>query len=131
MAGLGLREWPSLQQVLRLERVVNCNGVETRTVSYAVTSLATDRMTAPQLLQLWRNHWGIENSSFYVRDVTLGEDRCRVRTGHAPLNLSLVRGLAIGLAHRVGSNVAALLREHLFHPTVLLNRLLRPEIMFT
>lgn len=132
MAGLGLREWPGLQQVLQLERVVHCDDVETRTVSYAVTSLPVGRLTAAQLLQLWRNHWGIENSSFYVRDVTLGEDRCRVRTGHAPLNLSHIRGLAIGLAHRVGApNVAALLREHLFHPTVLFNRLFRPELMFT
>ena len=27
-----------------------------------------------------RSHWGIENTSHYARDVTLGEDRSRIRT---------------------------------------------------
>jgi predicted transposase YbfD/YdcC len=25
-------------------------------------------------------HWGIKNSSYYARDVTMGEDRSRIRT---------------------------------------------------
>jgi len=130
--GLGLRGWPGLQQVLRLERVVTSGDQETRTVSYAVTSVSVGRLTARQLLQLWRDHWGIENSCFYVRDVTLGEDRCRVRTGHAGLNLAHVRNFALSVVQRLGAaNVAAQLRQHLFHPTVLLKRLIRPEFMLT
>jgi predicted transposase YbfD/YdcC len=27
-----------------------------------------------------RAHWGIENTSHYSRDVTFGEDRCRIRS---------------------------------------------------
>ena len=109
-----------------------CRGAETRTVSYAVTSVPVGRLTAQQLLTLWREHWGLENSCFYVRDVTLGEDRCRVRTGHAPLNLAHARNFAIAFANRSGAdNIAATLRQHLFQPTVLLKRLFRPEFSFT
>ena len=109
-----------------------CRGVETQTVSYAITSVPVGRLTARPLLQLWRDHWGIENSCFYVRDVTPGEDRCRVRTGHAPLNLAHARNFAIAVARRLGAdNIAAALREHLFHPSVLLKRLFRPEFMIT
>ncbi|TMQ32007.1 MAG: transposase, partial [Planctomycetota bacterium] len=36
---------------------------------------------ARRLLELTRGHWGIENRLHYVRDVTLGEDGCRVRKG--------------------------------------------------
>jgi hypothetical protein len=130
--GLGLRGWPGLQQVLRLERVVQSEGQETRTVSYAVTSVPVGRLTARQLLQLWRDHWRIENTCFYVRDVTLGEDRCRVRTGHAGLNLAHIRNFALAVVQRIGTaNVAAQLRQHLFHPSVLLKRLIQPEFTFT
>jgi len=106
-------------------------GVVTRTVVYAITSLPPGRLTAAQLLQLWRDHWRIENSCFYVRDVTLGEDRCRLRTGHAGLNLSHVRNFALAVARRTAGTVAAALRQNLFHPTVLVKRLFRPEFMFT
>ena len=33
-----------------------------------------------RLLELWRSHWGIENRVFWVRDVTMDEDRSQVRS---------------------------------------------------
>lgn len=64
-----------------------------------------------------RGHWGIENSVFYVRDVTLGEDHCRVRTGTAPHILSGMRNTVLNLLHRIeGINIAAALRRHAAHP---------------
>lgn len=53
-------------------------------------------MDAAQLQAFRRGHWGIE-SIHYVRDVTFGEDRSTVRTGHAPQNLAALRNLVIGL----------------------------------
>jgi predicted transposase YbfD/YdcC len=50
-----------------------------------------------QVLSLLRNHWKIENCLHYVRDVTLGEDACRVRTGSAPQVLAAVRNTVIHL----------------------------------
>ena len=47
---------------------------------YKITSLSPDQASAPDLLQLSRSHWSIENQLHYVRDVTLGEDRSRIRT---------------------------------------------------
>ena len=44
-----------------------------------------------------RGHWGIENSLHWVLDVTFGEDDCRVRKDHAPVNFSLVRKMALNL----------------------------------
>ena len=37
-------------------------------------------MTAPRAAEAIRAHWTIENTSHYSRDVTLGEDRSRIRT---------------------------------------------------
>lgn len=38
-----------------------------------------------------RNHWGIENGLHWVLDVVFGEDKSRIRAGHAAENVSFLR----------------------------------------
>jgi predicted transposase YbfD/YdcC len=66
-------------------------------VVYGVTSLPPTRAGAGRRLDLVRGHWRIENCLHYVRDVTLGEDACRVRAGNAPQVLAAMRNAAIHL----------------------------------
>lgn len=81
-------------------------------VVYGITSLARSQADAAKLLSLNRGHWTIENRVFYVRDVTFGEDRCRLRVQSAPINLSSVRNTAIAWLRSNGyTNLAAALRE--------------------
>ena len=61
-----------------------------------LSSRPPDRMDAAQIQQFRRGHWAIERLHC-VRDVTFGEDRSTVRTGHAPHNLATLRNLVIGL----------------------------------
>ncbi|MGD0816592.1 MAG: hypothetical protein ABSA83_23620 [Verrucomicrobiota bacterium] len=70
---------------------------ETDDVRFAVTSYWPEEAAAPQLLQLAREHWSIENVQHYRRDRTQDEDRCPVRDTIAARNLSLFRSLAIFL----------------------------------
>lgn len=62
-----------------------------------ITSLDAKRANAARLAEAQRGHWGIENSSHWRRDVTFGEDRCRTRTRHSPINLAALRNLTIAL----------------------------------
>lgn len=62
-----------------------------------LTSRPAAAMNAAQIQAFRRGHWTIENPLHYVRDVTFGEDRSTVRTGHAPDNLATLRNLVIGL----------------------------------
>lgn len=58
-----------------------------------------------------RSHWAIENSLHWVKDMTLGEDGSRIRTGRAPENMSLVRNIAINAFRKYGfSNIAQAMR---------------------
>jgi hypothetical protein len=104
-------DWPDLAQVCRLVRTTTRGGVETVTIDYAVTSVPRDQADAAQLLAWWRGHWGIENRSHYVRDVTFDEDACRIRKGDAPQNLAAFRNAIISLLRLEGHiNIAAGLR---------------------
>ena len=89
--------WPYLAQVCRLERTVARKGETSRELAYAVTSLSPQEANPRQLLTLWRGHWGIENRVHWVRDVTLDEDRCQIRTGAAPQVMAALRNMTISL----------------------------------
>jgi predicted transposase YbfD/YdcC len=104
-------DWPGVRQVFRLQRQRTVKSHTAVEEVYGITSLSPEQADAERLLSLVRGHWGIENSLHWVRDVTFGEDACRVRTGQAPRFLAACRNLAISLLHRTGArNKAAALR---------------------
>ena len=95
------REWPKLSQVVRVERERRIGGETAVEVSYYITSLDRKRAGAGRLGELIRAHWGIENRLHYVRDVTWGEDACRVRKGSGPEVLAALRNTANYLLERI------------------------------
>ena len=107
-------DWPGVAQVCRVEREVRRPGQEpSREVAYAITSAPREQADAAVLLSWWRGHWGIENRSHYVRDVTMGEDASRIKAGSAPQVLAAVRNAAIGwIRTRGADNIAAALRRN-------------------
>ena len=113
----GYLDWPHLGQVCATVRQITQKGTTRTETSYAITSLRPASAGPRRLLGVWRGHWGIENRLHWVRDVTLDEDRCQVRTGAAPQVLAAVRNTAIGALRRAGcANIAAALRRHAAHP---------------
>ena len=117
-------DWPGLAQVCRLTRTTRYRGETTVEVDYAITSAPRGLASASRLLGWWRGHWGIENRSHWVRDVTFGEDGRRVRVGAGPQNLAALRNAAIGLLRLAGTkNIAAALRENACKLDRLLTRL--------
>ena len=114
-------DWPGLKQVCRLERTTSRQGQQTVEVQYAISSLSRQRGDATLLLARWRDHWGIENRLHWVRDVSFGEDKCQVKTGHAPQNLAAFRNAAISLLRLAGyQEIAATLRDFSYQPGKLL-----------
>jgi len=110
-----------LAQVCRLERTTQCKGRTTVEIQYAVTSLSRKRADAAFLVGCWRGHWGIENGLHWVRDVTFGEDKCQVETGHGPQNLAAFRNAAVNLLHLAGcTEIAVALRDFCYRPRKLL-----------
>jgi hypothetical protein len=85
-------------------------GKKTVEVVHGITSLPPERADAQRLLALTRGHWRIENGLHYKRDVTLGEDASRVRTGVAPQVMAALRNTVIHLLRDVTPSLAAAMR---------------------
>ena len=77
-------DWhPHVAAVIRVERDVHTRNAKTGLLRHsAETAFYVSNMplTATRAAEAVRAHWTIENTSHYSRDVTLGEDRSRIRT---------------------------------------------------
>jgi predicted transposase YbfD/YdcC len=110
-------DWPDVGQVFELERVRTLKDKTEVEMVYGITSLVRTRADAAALLARVRAHWGIENGLHYVRDETLGEDRCRVRKGQATQVLAALRNACVHLLGQVPArSKAAATRRLAAHP---------------
>lgn len=95
--------WPGAAQVARIERTRWVGDKAGTEVAYIVTSLSAAKAGPERLLALSRGHWAIENRLHYVRDVSMDEDRCRVRAGARAL--AALRNLVLHLIRARGLSV--------------------------
>lgn len=106
--------WPGATHLLRrtCTRTVCRTRKTTTTTTCGLTNLPRGETSASMLESLWRGHWSIESKSHYVRDVTLGEDRNHMHTGHAPEVLAALRNGLLALWRRAGwTNIADAVRS--------------------
>lgn len=107
-------DWPGLAQVLCLERTFYYPKQDKTLVErdYGITSLRPDQIDLNTVLTRWREHWAIENKAHWVRDVIMGEDASRVRTGTLPQVLAALRNAAISLVKALGHTSVKAARRH-------------------
>jgi predicted transposase YbfD/YdcC len=107
---------PKVRQVAELTRTVTCKGKVQQEIVFLITSRSPARGSHTQVHAWIRGHWSIEARHF-VRDVTFGEDRSRLRHGHAPQIMAACRNLCISLIHRTASTeISASRRAFAYHP---------------
>ncbi|MEM7375774.1 MAG: ISAs1 family transposase [Bacteroidota bacterium] len=96
-------DWPYLEQVFKLEycSVNLVTGKRQTQTHYGLTSLSASEASPQRLLALKRRYWAIENRLHYRRDVSLGEDRCRLRTGYSPRIMATLNNLVLALIDRL------------------------------
>ena len=91
------------RQAIRIEREQYTVKTKktTKEVTYCLTSLGANEAGPEELLNLVRQHWGIE-MLHYVRDFSYDEDRCRASVGHLPCNLAALSNIAISMVRMMG-----------------------------
>ncbi len=109
-------EFPHAAQAIQIRRrrrlLDEPRRFSTETV-YAITDLQAHEAKPWQPADWIRGHWGIENKTHWVRDVTYDEDRSQIRTGTGPQVMATLRNAAIGALRMAGAtNLAAANRHH-------------------
>jgi predicted transposase YbfD/YdcC len=90
--------WRDLSAVgIAITESTDSQGRERLESRYYILSVL---LSAMEFAGAVRGHWGIENNLHWQLDVSFREDECRVRTDHAPANLSVIRRFALGLLKR-------------------------------
>jgi predicted transposase YbfD/YdcC len=79
-----------------IKRKIKTKTKRTTETAYFISSLPS-ATKAKVFYDGIRNHWQIENSLHYVKDVTFREDRSRIRTGNSPQNKSLIIDIVMNI----------------------------------
>lgn len=90
--------FPGARLIARLQRRVRRKGKTTTEVLYLISSLTLEQLDALGLLQLKRGYWVIESKLHHALDVSLDEDRSRVRHPNAAWVLGMFRRLVVSVA---------------------------------
>ncbi|MFA8449623.1 MAG: ISAs1 family transposase [Bacteroidales bacterium] len=85
--------WLSLNTIVRIDSERIIKGEKQQAVRYYLSS---EDITNPSYyIMLVRGHWGVENQLHWHLDVTFKEDASRARKDNAPLNLNILRKIAL------------------------------------
>lgn len=91
-------DFPHVGQVFLIERrrIDKKTAKESTEIIYGLTDLTPQRAGPARLLALNRGHWVVE-AHHYMVDWNWDEDRCTIRTGYGPENITRLRRFATGL----------------------------------
>ena len=93
----GEPRFPGLATVAMVEAAVERDGKSSIARRYYLSSLPLDAATFAGAV---RSHWGIENRLHWVLDVIFRDDQARLRTGHGPENMAVVKHMAVNLVRQ-------------------------------
>ncbi len=88
--------FPGLAMIAMVEAETERGGKTSHERRYYLCSAKLDAATFAKAV---RAHWGIENRLHWVLDVIFRDDLARLRTGHGPQNMAVVKHFAVNLVH--------------------------------
>lgn len=86
--------WKGLKSIAIVEATRRKGEATSSQIRYFISSLEID---AGKMLDHIRKHWEVENKLHWSLDISFREDDSRVRKGHAPENLAIIRKMALNL----------------------------------
>ena len=95
------QQWALVKVMIKVQRYRQMFDTKTKTwqnsdeISFYISTII---LSAREFCQAIRNHWGIENRNHYVRDVTMGEDKSRIRTN--PHIFAKLRSFALNILRK-------------------------------
>ncbi len=90
--------FPGARLIARLRRRVRRKGHPSTETVYLISSLTLEQLDARGWMGLKRGYWVIESRLHHALDISLDEDRSRVRNANAALVLGMFRRLVVSVA---------------------------------
>jgi predicted transposase YbfD/YdcC len=94
-------KWALVKVVVKVERSRQLFETKTKTWQNSEETsfyISTFVLSAQEFCQAIRDHWGIENRNHHVRDVTMGEDKSRIRIN--PHIFAKLRSFALNILRK-------------------------------
>jgi predicted transposase YbfD/YdcC len=88
-----IEKWPSARTLICVTANRRLGDTTTTSSRYYISSMAG--CTSMRYNAMVRKHWGIENKLHWHLDVTFKEDQSRIRTENAPINMNILRKIAL------------------------------------
>jgi predicted transposase YbfD/YdcC len=89
--------FPHLAMIAMVQTEVERNGKIEREKRYYLSSATLDAKTFARAV---RAHWHVENRLHWVLDVVFHDDLARLRSGHGPENMAVVKHMAMNLVRK-------------------------------
>ena len=90
----GQWDFPGLSMLGRVQSTVERDGVVREETRYYLSSAP---LTAQEFAVAVRSHWHVENRLHWMLDVVFHDDLMRLRTGHGPQNMAVIRHFCLNL----------------------------------
>ena len=68
--------------------------------------ITSSKSSAEFLSAVVRGHWMIGNGLHWVMDLVFRDDECRIRTDHAPANVTTLRHMACNLLRKTAGKIS-------------------------
>jgi predicted transposase YbfD/YdcC len=94
-------QWKELNSLVVMESRREIKGEVTTEKRYYISSLTAETKTLSHAI---RQHWGIENKLHWVLDLCFNDDQSRIRKGHAPRNIAIIKKTALNLLQIIKNN---------------------------
>lgn len=101
-------KWEALSAILCVKSERKFKHSSTNETRYFITSRDSN---AESLLNATRSHWAIENSLHWVLDMSFGDDQSRIRKDNSPMNMAILKHIALNLIRNFKSSQPKLRRS--------------------
>ncbi len=97
------KQWAGLRSIIKVDYHSDKQGKRQSFSRYFISSC---NKTAEEMMDIIRDHWKIENTSHWVLDVVLNEDRSRINNDNGAANMACIRRFTLNILgaikHRYG-----------------------------
>jgi predicted transposase YbfD/YdcC len=104
-------DWSGLKTLVKVEAARTIKDKTTTEIRYYISS--ESGLSANYFNAIVRGHWAIENQLHWHLDVTFKEDNSRIRTGHAPENISTIKKMALQIISRYNNDKLSLKKRRI------------------